>query len=157
MKDKALPKLIHGTDHVMIQMARTLLAITERRDTDLKDHCLRVADNCANFCETLNFAGEEEVEAMFIVGLVHDIGLVFLPLSVLQKPEELTEEESDLVKNHPVVGESILGKLTTIMKPLTEAGIRMASAVRKFILEPEYFAWLTAMMPCGFHALNQPD
>jgi putative nucleotidyltransferase with HDIG domain len=112
MKDKALPKLIHGTDHVMIQMARTLLAITERRDTDLKDHCLRVADNCANFCETLNFAGEEEVEAMFIVGLVHDIGLVFLPLSVLQKPEELTEEESDLVKNHPVVGESILGKLT---------------------------------------------
>jgi putative nucleotidyltransferase with HDIG domain len=44
--------------------------------------------------------------------MLHDIGLVFLPLSVLQKPAELTEEESTLVKNHPVVGESILCNLT---------------------------------------------
>ena len=112
MKDKALPRVNHGADQVIIQMAYTLLAVTERRDTALKDHCLRVANNCANFCATISSAGEEEVEAIFIAGLLHDIGLVFLPLSVLQKPEELTEKESALVKNHPVVGESILCNLT---------------------------------------------
>jgi putative nucleotidyltransferase with HDIG domain len=95
----------------MTQAARMLLAIIERRDKTLKDHCMRVANNCANFCETLKTTCEKEVEAIFIAGLLHDIGLVFLPLSVLQKPEELTEEESALKKDHPVVAESILCNL----------------------------------------------
>jgi putative nucleotidyltransferase with HDIG domain len=114
MKEKALPRVIHDTDQVMNQVARTLSAMIAHRDAALNDHCVRVANNCANFCETFRSAGEEEIEAIFITGLLHDIGLVFLPLSILQKPEELTDEKSVLVKNHPVVAESILCHLTAL-------------------------------------------
>jgi response regulator RpfG family c-di-GMP phosphodiesterase len=51
MKDNTLPKIKQATDEIWIQVARTLMAIMEQRDELLNLHCVRVANNCANFCE----------------------------------------------------------------------------------------------------------
>jgi putative nucleotidyltransferase with HDIG domain len=112
MKDNALPKITHAADNSMIQVARTLMAIMEQRDKLLKNHCVRVANNCANFCENYLSSGEQEVEAIYLAGVLHDIGLIFLPLTILKKPEALTEDENALVRTHPTVGENILSNLT---------------------------------------------
>jgi putative nucleotidyltransferase with HDIG domain len=96
----------------MIQVARTLMAIMEQRDELLNLHCVRVANNCVNFCERFLAAGEQEIEAIYLAGVLHDIGLIFLPLNILQKPEALTEDENALVRAHPVTGENLLANLT---------------------------------------------
>jgi putative nucleotidyltransferase with HDIG domain len=114
MKDNALPKISATSDKTMVELARTLMAIMERRDPSLKNHCERVANNCANFCESVLSWPEEAVEAIFIAGVMHDIGLIFLPLDTLQKSEELTEYEKSLVKDHPVNGHDILSNLTCL-------------------------------------------
>jgi HD-GYP domain-containing protein (c-di-GMP phosphodiesterase class II) len=51
---------------------------------------------------------KEIVEQIHICGLVHDIGKIGIPESILQKPGRLTEEEFAQIKAHPVVGEQIL-------------------------------------------------
>ena len=112
MKDNTLPKVTPVSDHVMIQVARMLTAILEQRDKLLHLHCVRVANNCANFCERVQSATEQEAEAMFLAGVLHDIGLIFMPLNILQKSEALTEDENALVREHPLKGENILAHLT---------------------------------------------
>ena len=112
MKDNCLPKITPVSDNIMIQVARMMTAMMEQRDKSLHLHCVRVANNCANFCERFLSATEPEVEAMFLAGVLHDIGLIFMPLSILQKSEALTEDENALVREHPLKGENILAHLT---------------------------------------------
>jgi diguanylate cyclase (GGDEF)-like protein/putative nucleotidyltransferase with HDIG domain len=52
----------------------------------------------------------EELANLQIAGLLHDIGKIGIPDGVLNKPGHLTEEEWRLVRTHPSVGASILGK-----------------------------------------------
>lgn len=114
MENNELPKISPPSEKTMIELAQTLMATMERRDPSLKNHCERVANNCANFCESVLAWSEEGVEAVFIAGVLHDIGLIFLPLDILQKSEELTEDEKSMVRNHPVNGHDILSHLTCL-------------------------------------------
>ena len=50
-------------------------------------------------------------ERAYLCGLVHDIGKVGLPASLLQKDGPLTLEERRLMQEHPAIGESILNKV----------------------------------------------
>jgi HD-GYP domain-containing protein (c-di-GMP phosphodiesterase class II) len=111
MKDNALPKIKQATDQIWIQVARTLMAVMEQRDPVLNLHCSRVANNCANFCEKYFSASQPEIEAIYLAGALHDIGLIFLPLNILQKSETPIEEENAVVSAHPVTGENILAHL----------------------------------------------
>ncbi len=55
-------------------------------------------------------AGIDEaiVERIYIAGLVHDVGKIGVPESVLAKPGRLTDEEFDQIKMHPEIGARIL-------------------------------------------------
>jgi len=55
-------------------------------------------------------AGIDEaiVERVYIAGLVHDVGKIGVPESVLCKPGRLTDEEFDLIKMHPGIGANML-------------------------------------------------
>ena len=112
MKEITLPKVTSTSGNMTIQVARMLKAIMEQRDQLLHLHCVRVANNCAHFCERFLSATEQEVEAMFLAGVLHDIGLIFMPLTILQKSEALTEDENTLVREHPLTGENILAHFT---------------------------------------------
>ncbi len=49
-----------------------------------------------------------ETERIRISGLVHDVGKIGVPESVLRKPGKLTDEEYDAIKLHPEIGHAIL-------------------------------------------------
>lgn len=51
---------------------------------------------------------EKRVERVRLAGMLHDVGKVGVPDSVLQKPAKLTDEEFGLIKRHPQLGEQIL-------------------------------------------------
>ncbi|MCP3889542.1 MAG: HD domain-containing protein [Desulfobulbaceae bacterium] len=50
----------------------------------------------------------DDVESLARGGLLHDIGKIGIPVSILDKPEELTSEEFKEIQNHPEIGAKIL-------------------------------------------------
>jgi putative nucleotidyltransferase with HDIG domain len=50
----------------------------------------------------------EELKQVGVAGLLHDIGKMAVPHEILNKPDKLTDEEFDIVKNHPRRGWEIL-------------------------------------------------
>jgi HD-GYP domain-containing protein (c-di-GMP phosphodiesterase class II) len=49
-----------------------------------------------------------QVQLVQHAGVLHDIGKIGIDLAILQKKDRLTEEEFDIVKRHPLIGERIL-------------------------------------------------
>jgi HD-GYP domain-containing protein (c-di-GMP phosphodiesterase class II) len=52
-----------------------------------------------------------EIESLRIAATLHDVGKIAIADNILLKPGRLTDEEFDVIKNHPVVGENILKPL----------------------------------------------
>lgn len=53
-------------------------------------------------------AAHEEVRGLLVGALLHDVGKIFLPDIILEKPGPLTPEERGIVKLHPVAGSLLL-------------------------------------------------
>jgi diguanylate cyclase (GGDEF)-like protein/putative nucleotidyltransferase with HDIG domain len=51
---------------------------------------------------------EQQTARVRLAGLLHDIGKVAVPDTILQKPGKLTDEEFDTIKRHPELGAQIL-------------------------------------------------
>ncbi len=51
---------------------------------------------------------EEKIRILGIAGLLHDIGKTLIPESIIDKPDKLTEQEWNIIKNHPVYSYNIV-------------------------------------------------
>jgi putative nucleotidyltransferase with HDIG domain len=107
-----LPKAEPDFQESVLELVRTLSAIIEEKDVTLKRHSERVANNCANFCEKYKLLKTEEFFNMYMAGLLHDLGLVFIPMDVLKYPENQTDDDKVRIRKHPVLGEKILSNLS---------------------------------------------
>ena len=54
---------------------------------------------------------DEQCERVYLSGLLHDVGKIGVPETVLTKPGRLTEAEFDAIKKHPAIGAQILGNI----------------------------------------------
>ncbi len=88
----------------------TLARAIEGRDPFTEGHCRRLSRLGAELGRCLGL-DEADVVALERGGIVHDVGKVAVPDSVLLKPSELNEEEWALMHRHPVVGERICGDM----------------------------------------------
>ncbi|MFA4015079.1 MAG: hypothetical protein RUDDFDWM_000152 [Candidatus Fervidibacterota bacterium] len=79
----------------------------EARDPYTKGHSEKVSKYIVEFCEVLEVSVEDR-EALRVAGLLHDVGKIGIPDSVLLKPGKLTEEEYELIKRHPIISSSII-------------------------------------------------
>ncbi|MBD1547247.1 HD-GYP domain-containing protein [Roseibium aggregatum] len=70
-------------------------------------HSMMVAGLAATFAQTLGWSHKDQ-ELVTFGGLMHDIGKTRIPLSILDKPGELTPEETELVRQHTLFGREIL-------------------------------------------------
>jgi putative nucleotidyltransferase with HDIG domain len=89
---------------------RALCNAVEARDAYTGKHAERVAAYGMEIAKVLDapFTDDPEVEFGF---LLHDVGKVAVPDSILWKPEPLTPEERTLMERHPVVGWEILREI----------------------------------------------
>ena len=111
MAKPAFPKNEADFKEVVFNVAKTLVALIEEKDPFLRKHSERVASNCANFCEEYKIVGQEDIETIYFAGLLHDIGIVAIPINILHRTEPLTDEEMIQIKKHPVSGEKVLSNL----------------------------------------------
>lgn len=88
----------------------TLAQSIEARDPYTRGHCERLADMSARLGARLEIP-EEYIKALRWAGIVHDIGKVVVPDSILLKPGPLTPEEMAVMRKHSVVGERICAPL----------------------------------------------
>ena len=72
-------------------------------------HGLNVALIC-NVLATWLEMTSEEIELATQCGLLHDIGKLKIPESIIKKPDRLTEQEYNIIKKHPIEGYQILKK-----------------------------------------------
>ncbi len=98
-------------ENVIPELIKTFVSLIEEKDKFLKGHSETVASNCVRFCAKLGLP-KKEVEKSYLAGLLHDIGMVFLPQEVIERPGKLTDDEFILVKQHPVIAEKILSNLS---------------------------------------------
>ena len=79
----------------------------DAKDRYTRGHSDRVAYLSAETARVLGLS-DEEVERVRIAGIVHDVGKIGVPESVLCKPGRLTDEEFEKIKKHPEIGFRIL-------------------------------------------------
>ncbi|KWX87670.1 chemotaxis protein CheY, partial [Paenibacillus riograndensis] len=88
----------------------TLAVALDARDPYTAGHSLRVAEYSVIIGQLAGLTGQQ-LEKLRKSALLHDIGKNGVRDSVLFKEEELTEEEFDQIKSHPVLGENILRQI----------------------------------------------
>jgi|GEM_PF-2057078 len=71
------------------------------------EHSKRVSYWCEKIAKRMNL-DSHIVSKLRIAGLMHDIGKIGIPDSILDKPDRLTEEEFNLIRKHSEVGYRIL-------------------------------------------------
>ena len=99
---------LENAEAVLFSLAHSI----EARDPYTHGHCERLAEMSARMGERLGVP-EEQIKALRRAGVVHDIGKVAVPDSILLKPGPLTPDETKVMQKHPVVGERICAPLKT--------------------------------------------
>jgi HD-GYP domain-containing protein (c-di-GMP phosphodiesterase class II) len=90
-----------------IEFVGSLANALDARDRYTAGHSKRVSDLACATAAALQLK-PDVVERIRIGALLHDIGKIGIADAVLQKTGRLTDEEFELVKQHPVIGRRIL-------------------------------------------------
>lgn len=95
------------------QMATTFVNAMDARVNYTQGHSLRVARYSARIAELCGKT-EEECQQVYYAALLHDIGKMGLPDSLLKKEGELTPEENEQLKQKALIGEQILTEIADV-------------------------------------------
>ena len=97
----------------MYNVIISLANIVEAKDSYTEGHTRRVSELSKMIASNMNF-DDEALRNIELAGIVHDIGKVSTPDQILNKPGRLSNDEFDVIKEHPEVGERILKPLTSM-------------------------------------------
>src|SRR5215212_3884787 len=104
---------VHG---LMMGLLHSLTSAVDAKDAYTCGHSERVAMLAKIIAQEAGLT-EGEAERIYMAGLLHDVGKIGVPESVLQKPGRLTPEEFEHMKKHPEIGARILADVKQL-KPI---------------------------------------
>lgn len=99
-------ELVIAYDATIEGLARAL----DYRDKETEGHSRRVTEMTVSISAAMGMSDEELVQVRR-GALLHDIGKLGIPDSILLKPGKLTVEEWEIMKNHPVIAHKILSPI----------------------------------------------
>ena len=108
-------------DRLFLQSMVTIAHTVDAKDRYARRHSLRVALYCRGIAAKLGYSDKEK-EALYYIALLHDIGKVSTPDTILNKASGLTKEEYENVKKHAEIGAQIVQN--TRFVPGLEEGVR---------------------------------
>ncbi|MBQ3968091.1 MAG: diguanylate cyclase [Lachnospiraceae bacterium] len=94
-------------EQMSYQTIQTLANAIDAKDPYTKGHSTRVSQYAVLLAEALGW-DEERVTELKYAALLHDIGKIGVPDSILNNPKKLTEVEYNIIKSHTTMGEDIL-------------------------------------------------
>lgn len=96
----------------------SLVDLIEQRDTYTGGHSLRVATYSKMIAAEMGYS-QDECELIYRAGILHDIGKIITPDSILLKPGILNTHEYELIKSHVTSGADMLEKIP-MYKPMSK-------------------------------------
>lgn len=108
-KVKRLNDDLDHAEAVVLSLARAV----EAKDETTGDHCDRLIKLTDEFGKFLGL-GEKELKILMRTSILHDVGKIGIPDSILMKPGKLSEKEWEVMHTHPVVGEEICHPLRSL-------------------------------------------
>nr|WP_305910148.1 HD-GYP domain-containing protein [Methylomarinum sp. Ch1-1]MDP4519669.1 HD-GYP domain-containing protein [Methylomarinum sp. Ch1-1] len=91
----------------LIGTIRAIALTVEKRDPYTAGHQSRVADLAAAIAEELGL-DQERIEGLRLGATIHDIGKIYIPAEILNRPGRLSEHEFGMIKSHAEVGYDII-------------------------------------------------
>ena len=82
---------------------RYQMNLLDSLDVYTRKHCENVAIIVSNLCKKLHLS-KNFTEYCIICAYLHDIGKLYIPSEILQKPAKLTDEEYEIIKQHTTLG-----------------------------------------------------
>ncbi len=104
-----------------VRLTRLMSRIIDYRSSFTAMHSAGVAASATKLAELVGM-GEDECKMMTIAGYLHDVGKLRVPNSILDKPGRLTEEEFNIIKEHPYYTRWILMSVNGFEKIADWAG-----------------------------------
>ena len=108
---------IHGLEYYHNEMVMGFATLIENKDDSTGGHIRRtsayallIADAMSKNRKYRNIINQDYLNSLSKAAPMHDIGKIGVPDAVLQKPGKLSEEEFEIIKQHPVMGGRIVKK-----------------------------------------------
>lgn len=109
-------QILMDLSELFYKTIKSIAHALDAKDEYTHGHSMRVTLYSLALAKALKLPDDllEEIET---TGLLHDIGKIAIPEKILLKPGKLTEEEFEIIKKHPELGENLvngIGKLKLI-------------------------------------------
>lgn len=101
------PDLEQHVRSIQAQAVKALARMAEKRDPYTHHHQVRVSRLSGAIGRSLGLSAAE-LEGLELGALVHDIGKIYVPMEILNRPGRLTGAEFELIKSHTEVGVDIV-------------------------------------------------
>lgn len=98
---------------IIEQSISTLINFVEAKDPNTKGHSERVANISYALAKEMKYS-QRDCHDIRCIALMHDCGKIAIPVTILQKPDRLTDEEYEEIKRHTTVGGEMLRDFTSI-------------------------------------------
>lgn len=108
-------KKAQENEKLSLHIVQSLAAAIDAKDTYTNGHSLRVAQYSKEIATRYGYSKKQQDE-IYMMGLLHDVGKIGVRDAVINKPDKLTEEEFEEIKQHPVKGSSILKNIKEMPK-----------------------------------------
>ena len=98
---------------ITLESLQAIARTIDAKDEYTNGHSIRVSYYSKLIAENMGME-PDEIENIYYIALLHDIGKIAIPDSILNKPGRLTEEEFKVMKSHTTRGAEILKGISTI-------------------------------------------
>lgn len=99
--------LYNDANQLFLGFIKTLAETIDAKDPYTRGHSQRVSDYSVQIAQEIGLSSED-LNEIRIGSLLHDIGKIGVPDTIITKPDRLTPEEYEQMKKHPAIGYRIL-------------------------------------------------
>lgn len=108
--EEALKESFSNLKLTLKETVNALVTMAEKRDPYTAGHQFRVAKLAGSIAREMGLP-EAQIEGIIVAGKLHDIGKIYVPIDILNKPGRLTDMEMGIIKSHTQIGYEILEKI----------------------------------------------
>jgi putative nucleotidyltransferase with HDIG domain len=112
-----LARLYQDANDLFFDSIKAITAAIDAKDPYTRGHSQRVSDFSTIMAKELGLP-TEIVHHIRVGGLLHDVGKIGIPDTILTKPDRLSDEEFERMKTHPTIGANIMKEVRMLQSEI---------------------------------------